>query len=129
MDSVSKDSKEYESLKLYAKSRALLLKVYPTFRNFPRIEHRQLCNTIKNSFEVLLNQIAIAKHVTAVRTRMDACKKAAASLQDLTTWYYVSVEMRYISRGHYEEVDQRLTELKKILAGFMKSIGSSRRKP
>jgi|SRR5690554_140956 len=120
---------EAESLKLYAKAQALLMKVYPTLQNYPRVEHHQLCATIKHLFAKLLEHIALAKYATSVSVRMAACKKAAGVLQNLTTWYELSSKRRYIKKEFFEEVDADLTELKKILAGFMKAAGESRRKP
>src|SRR5690554_3870572 len=66
---------EAESLKLYAKAQALLMKVYPTFQNYPRVEHHQLCATIKTLFARLLEHIALAKYATSVSVRMAACQR------------------------------------------------------
>lgn len=70
MESAIAQSGEAESLKLYAKAKALLNKVYPTFKNYPVIEQRQLCATIKYLFAKLLEHIALAKHATSVSVRM-----------------------------------------------------------
>lgn len=116
-----------DSLILYAKVEALFFQVYPTFRNYPKAEKHGLCLQIKQCFVSLLEKIGIAKEVPS--KRKVACQEAAGLLQNLVTLFRLSRNQKYISKGFFEDVDLRVTEIKKILVGFMKSVESSRRKP
>lgn len=118
---------ERDSLILYAKAEALFFQVYPTFKNYPRAEKNALCLQIKQCFVGLLEHIGVAKEVPSRRQK--SLQEAAARLQNLVTLFRLSRNERYISRGLFEQMDLKITEIKKILVGFMKSASRTRQTP
>lgn len=118
---------QHESLILYSKIEALFFQVYPTFKNYPKAEKHALCQHIKETFVSLLECVATAKEVPSLRKK--ASQEAAARLQNLVTLYRLSRKEQYISKGFFEQIDLKITEIKKILVGFMKSAGKPRHEP
>ena len=113
-----------DSLILYARIESLFFQVYPTFKNYPKSEKHGLCLQIKERFVHLLDRVAHAKEVPS--RRKQALQEAAAHVQALVSLYRLSRNQRYISTGFYEQVDLKITEIKKILAGFLKAAGKPR---
>lgn len=116
-----------DSLILYSKIEALFFQVYPTFKNYPKAEKHGLCLQIKNTFIELLEAVATAKEVPSLRFK--SSQEAAARTQNLVTLYRLSRQERYISKGFFEQIDLKITEIKKILVGFMQSARKTRHKP
>ncbi|WP_299316218.1 four helix bundle protein [uncultured Halomonas sp.] len=118
-----------DSLILYAKAEELLFQTYPTFNNYPHSEKNGLTAIMKKLFFRLLEEVGQAKMTTARSHRMAHLRAAAGFLQNLVTAFRLSRERRYISRGFFEQVDLKITEIKKILFGFMKSNAQNRQVP
>src|SRR5680860_1131651 len=118
---------ERDSLILYAKIEALFFQVYPTFKNYPKAEKHGLCQHMKTGFIRLLEAVGLAKEVPS--KRRTALQEAAGHIQNLVTMFRLSRNQRYISRGFFDQVDLKITEIKKILVGFMKSSSRTRQEP
>lgn len=118
---------ERDSLILYAKIEALFFQVYPTFKNYPKAEKHGLCQHMKEGFIRLLEKVGVAKEVPS--RRRTALQEAAAHLHHLVSMFRLSRSQRYISQGFFEQVDLKITEIKKILAGFMKAASRARQTP
>lgn len=113
---------ERDSLILYAKTEALFFQVYPSFKNYPKAEKFSLCAHIKQCFVDLLERLGLAKMVPS--KRKVALQEAAGYMNNLVTLFRLSRSERYISAGFFEQIDLKITEIKKILVGFMKSTGN-----
>jgi hypothetical protein len=118
---------QHDSLILYSKIEALFFQVYPTFKNYPKAEKHGLCLQIKETFIELLGNVAIAKEVPSLRVK--SSQQAAALIHNLVTLYRLSRSQGYISRGFFEQIDLKITEIKRILVGFMKSSRKPRHEP
>ena len=118
---------ERDSLILYAKTEALFFQVYPSFKNYPKAEKFALCAHIKQCFVDLLERLGLAKMVPS--KRKTALQEAAAYMNNLVTLFRLSRNERYISAGFFSKIDLKITELKKILVGFMKSASRPRQAP
>lgn len=116
-----------DSLILYAKTESLFFQVYPSFKNYPKAEKYGLCLQIKNGFIDLLEAISVAKEVPS--RRRVATQEAAARLTKLTSMFRLARKEKYISAGFFEQVDIKLTEIKKLLVGFMRATGKPRQDP
>lgn len=118
---------ERDSLILYAKIEALFFQVYPTFKNYPKIEAHGLCRQMKKCFVKLLESVGQAKEVPS--KRKTHLQESAGYMQNLVTLFRLSRNQRYISKGFFDQVDLKVTEIKKILVGFMKSASKTRQVP
>lgn len=107
-------------LKLYAKTEQLLYKIYPRLINYPKSEKFALCQYIKGGFFDLLKYISLANSVKS--KRMMYAQEADGHLQTLKVLMKLSKERRYISKGFFEIIDLELTEISKMLTGYIRAI-------
>lgn len=115
-----------EDLLVYKKTEELFYRIYPTFRNFPRSEQHSMCRFIKEKFTVLLTNLSLANSVKSKRKTY--IQEADAHLVALTTLVKLSRHQRYFSNGFFEDIDVSLTEIKKLLIGWLKSTTNPERK-
>lgn len=108
-----------EQLIVYTKTQYLFYEFYPVLRNYPKSEKFSLCKHIKDSFVGLLKSISLGNSVKS--KRLYHLQEADAQLETLTVLVDLSKRMKYISKGFYENVDEKLTEIKKLLVGYIKS--------
>ena len=106
-------------LVLYKKTEDLLYKVYPKLKNYPKSEKFSLCQNIKNSFYELLKFISLGNSVKSKRKTY--LQEADGHLQVLKVLIKLSKQRKYISTGFFKEVDLALTEINKMLSGYIRS--------
>lgn len=107
-------------LKLYKKTEQLLYDIYPRLINFPKSEKFALSEYIKKEFFELLKNISLANSVKS--RRMMYAQTADGHLQTLKVLVKLSKERKYLSKGFFEVIDLKLTELSKMLAGYIRAI-------
>ncbi len=106
-------------LKVYRRSEELLYKVYPRLKNYPKSEKFSLCQNIKDNFFNLMRCISLGNSVKS--KRMQYLQEADGYLQVLKVLMKLSKQRRYISIGFYQDIDLELTEINKLLSGYIKS--------
>jgi hypothetical protein len=106
-------------LVVYRRAEELLYKVYPRLINYPKAEKFALCQTIKENFFELLKYISLGNSVKSKRKTY--LQKADGHLQVLKVLINLSKQRKYISKGFYREVSIELTEINKILSGYIRS--------
>lgn len=104
---------------LYRKTEELLYKVYPKLVNYPKYERYALSQTIKNCFFSLLQNIALGNSVKSKRKTY--LQEADGYLQQLKILFRLSKKRRYISVGFQRDIDIALTEINKLLSGFIRT--------
>lgn len=108
------------SLQVYKKTEELLYKVYPRLVNYPKSEKFSLCQSIKNCFYELLKNISLGNSVKSKRKTY--LQEADGHLQTLKTLMKLSKQRKYINVGFFKEVDLQLTEINKMLSGYVRSV-------
>lgn len=108
-----------QSLTVYRKTEDLLYKVYPRLVSFPKSEKFSLCQSIKENFFDLLKFISLGNSVKS--KRKIHLQEADGHLQVLKVLIKLSNQRKYISAGFFKEVDLALTEINKILSGYIRS--------
>lgn len=101
------------------KSEALLNRIYPALVNFPKAEKYALCSEIKQNFYDLIKFIEMANSVKSKRKFY--AQEADGHLQTLKVLIKLARNQKYISKGFYREIDTNLTEINKMLSGFIRS--------
>lgn len=109
-----------DNLKVYRKTEELLYRIYPRLMNFPKSEKFSLCQSIKNNFFELLKCISLGNSVKS--KRLVYLQEADGYLQVLKVLIKLSKERGYISQGFYKDIDLELTEINKMLSGYIKSV-------
>ena len=107
-------------LTVYTKTETLLYRLYPVLVNYPKSEKFALCQQIKECIYEILKSISLGNSVKS--KRMTYLQEADGNLQVLKVLIRLSKHRRYISEGFYKEIDLQLTEINKLLAGYIKSV-------
>ena len=97
----------------------MLYCIYPRLSNYPKSEKFSLCHDIKHCFFELLSYISLANSVRSKRTVY--LQQADGYLQKLKTLFKLSKQRKYISVQFWEDVDLRLSEINKLLSGYIRS--------
>lgn len=113
-----------DDLKVYRKTEELLYRVYPRLVNYPKSEKFSLCQSIKQNFFELLKCISLGNSVKS--KRLTYLQSADGYLQVLKVLMKLSKERKYISKGFYKEIDLQLTEINKLLSGYIKSVNKNK---
>lgn len=114
------DSLAAHDLMVYRKTEELLYKVYPRLVNFPKSEKFSLCQSIKENFFNLLKSISLGNSVKS--KRLVYLQEADGYLQVLKVLFKLAKQRKYISVGFFKEVDSELTEINKLLSGYIRSV-------
>ncbi len=97
-----------------------MYKVYPRLKNYPKSEKFSLCQNIKDNFFNLIKCISLGNSVKS--KRMQYLQEADGYLQVLKILMKLSKQRKYISVGFYKDIDLELTEINKLLSGYIKSV-------
>lgn len=98
----------------------LLDRIYPALKNFPKSEKFCLTQDIKNCFLEYLTYISRANSVKS--KRMTYAQEAEAYLHKIKSLMKLVHSQKYISTGFYKTISLELTEVSKMLAGYIRSI-------
>lgn len=118
--------KSTQGLLVCEKSKALLYRIYPALKNFPKAEKHALCAEIKNGFYALISNINSASSVPSLRKKYG--QEADGHLQTLKVMIELAYKQKYIGTGFYLEIDQELTEINLLLSGFIRSASKRTKK-
>ena len=120
-----------ETMLCYSKLEQLFHRVYPALRNFPVAEKYALSQEIKLSFLNAMKYMQLGNSVKS--KRKEYLMQCEGELLHLTAVMRLCRNQRYISKGFFADIDLCLTEIKKLLNGWIKqtinSAKDSRNKP
>lgn len=112
-----------ETMLCYSKLEQLFHRVYPALRNFPVAEKYALSQEIKQGFLRALRCMQLGNTIKS--KRKDYLLECEGELLHLTTVVRLCRNQKYISKGFFEDVDLCLSEIKKLLSGWIKqTIGT-----
>jgi four helix bundle protein len=100
------------------KAEELLYRVYPRLVNFPKAEKFALCARIKEAFFDVIKFIYLGNSVKSKRKVY--LQEADGHLQALKVLMKLSRERRYISKGFFCEIDTCITEINRMLSGYIR---------
>lgn len=107
-------------LKIYIKTENLRNRIYPNLRNFPKSEKFALSQDIRRDFSDLLRCISLADKVKSKR-KVHA-QEADGYLQVIKSNFKLARNQKYISLGFFKDIDLELTEIGKMLSGYIRSV-------
>lgn len=110
----------HDELIVKQKTEELMNRVYPALVNFPKSEKHSLCLKIKESFFEILKYIYLGNSVKSKRKTY--LQEADGNLQTLKVLIKLSHSQKYISNNFYYDISESLTEINKLLCGFIKSL-------
>lgn len=97
----------------------LLKRIYPALKNYPKSEKYALAQDTKNCFLEYLTYISRADKVKS--KRLTYAQEAEGYLQKIKLNIMLAYHLEYIGNGFYKEISTELTEINKILAGYIRS--------
>lgn len=109
-------------LEIFLRMDNLLNRIYPALKNFPNSEKFALAQDIKVYFMSYLSYIARANSVKS--KRLGYSQEAQGYLNIIKIAIRTSYRQRYISKGFYEDISLELTEVSKMLVGYIKAINN-----
>ncbi len=104
---------------IYKKAEGLLDLVYPLLINFPNAEKFALSQEIKQAFYALLRNIMLANNIRHKRRAYQ--EEVDAYLKLLLVLFTVAKKQKYITQKKNLQIQQHLSEIGKILGGWMKA--------
>lgn len=108
-----------DDLIVYKKTESLLYRMYPVLINYPKSEKFALCQQIKDCIYSILKTVSLGNSVKS--KRLTYLQEADGHLQVLKVLIRLSKHRKYITIGFYESIDLQLTEINKLLSGYIKS--------
>lgn len=106
-------------LQLLKRVETFTLEIYPKLINFPKAEKYVLCSDIRSKLFNLYGVISQANYVKS--KRLYYLQEAEADLEALKFTIKLARDRKYVSIGQYREIDLKLTEIGKMLSGYIKS--------
>lgn len=107
------------NLQLLTKIEEFIYKIYPMLINFPKAEKYSLCSEIKENLYELHQLISRANYVKS--KRLYYSQEAEGRLETLKFLTKLCRQRKYISLGAFKKLDLDLTEISKMLTGYIKT--------
>lgn len=108
-----------ENLELLKRIEEFAKTIYPMLKNFPKAEKFAMCSEVKINLYNLYQFTYRAKFVKS--KRLCYLQESEGYLATLRFILKLARENKYISMGAYKEIDLSLTEISKMLSGYIKS--------
>lgn len=110
---------EKEELLVYMRMENLLNRVYPALKNFPKSEKYALSQDIRHLF---LKYLSLIDQANCVKSkRFVFAQEAQGCLNTISSAFRIAERQKFISRGFYKEISLELSEIGKLLAGYIRS--------
>ena len=118
--------KEYsdKELLLYEKTDALWTYVDPMIKNFPTYETYGLKLHIDSAFCDMLTAISRGNRVKSLRMRL--LQEADGYLSTIRVLFAQTERRRYLSKAQHDDIKERLSEIGKLLFGYIKATAKEK---
>lgn len=107
------------NLQLLIKIEEFIYKIYPMLINFPKAEKYALCSEIKENLYELHQLVSRANFVKS--KRLYYSQEAEGRLETIKFFVKLCRHRKYISLGAFKDLDLELTEISKMLTGYIKT--------
>lgn len=109
---------DMQNLKLFQKTYDYYEWMYPHLKNYPKSERFTLVQHIENTLLDLLACIVMARKREDPLPQLE---QADIHLETLKIYLRLSKDLEFISMGLYEESSERVTEIGKLLGGWIEA--------
>ena len=118
--------KDFRQLKVWQKAHELTLAVYQLTATFPREERYGLSSQLRRAGSSIAANLAegCGRNGDAELARF--CSMAMGSASELEYHLLLGRDLKLIKGKDYEALDQRTTELKRMLAALMQNLNAER---
>lgn len=117
----NKMAKKDDRLIVYEKITKLIIYSKNLLNKYPKSERFDLCVDIKNTLYICLEQVMYALKTKNQNERVKYLLNADVKLYVLKTLTRLSFEFKYISPQNYMTWDNYITEIGKMIGGWIKT--------
>ena len=118
--------KDFHELKVWQKAHKLTLEVYQVTATFPRSELYGLTSQLRRSCASIPANLAEGCGRNGVAELARFCSIAMGSASELEYHLLLARDLKLIDPKHHDELTQRATELKRMLAGLLQTLKADR---
>ena len=114
----------YYKLTVFQKSKKLVLLVYKITRNFPKEELFSLVPQMRRAAISIVANIVEGYSKNYTKEFIRFLNISIGSATELKIYLELSLELGYLPSGVYEESQNLLTEIRKMLYSYKKTLGN-----
>ena len=113
----------YRKLIAYQKGRELVRLIYQLTKQFPPEEKFALSNQIQRAAVSITSNIAEAMGRYSDKDKLHFIEFSYGSLLEVMSQIEVAYDLGYINNNDFSEVEQRITDICRMLSGLRKTYG------
>jgi len=114
--------KDFKTLKVWQKSKELTNRIYEITQKFPTHEQYVLTTQIRRSCASIGANIAEGNGQLFPNKQIQFLSISLGSVAETRNWLDLAKECGYISEEDFVELDEKCTEITKMLLGYVKSV-------
>jgi len=122
----SSEMKDFRELKVWQKAHQLTLAVYRITAAFPREELYGLTSQLRRAGSSIAANLAEGCGRNGDMEFARFCSMAMGSASELEYHLLLAKDLKLIKSADYQELDQRATELKRMLTALMQKLKADR---
>lgn len=115
-----------KNLQLSERVQIFRKQIYTALINFPKHERYALTQNIKNDLIMMSAEIERARYTP--QARIESLKTAQQCLYRINIMVDIARDAKYISHNYYNTLSVRLTEISKMLVGYIKYASNLKNK-
>ena len=114
--------KTHKDLDVWKKSIDFVTLIYKTTANFPNNEIYGITSQIRRSAVSIPSNIAEGAARTSLKEFDYFLSVSLGSISEIETQLIISQNLEYINHDHFIELDNKLTDIRKMVLGLKKSL-------
>ena len=118
--------KDFHELKVWQKAHQLTLAVYRITAAFPREELYGLTSQLRRAGSSIAANLAEGRGRNGDMEFARFCSMAMGSASELEYHLLLAKDLKLLKAADYQELDQRATELKRMLTALMQKLKADR---
>lgn len=122
----STEQNKAKNLQLSERVKIFRKQIYTSLINFPKHERYSLTQNIKNDLIMMSAEIERARYTP--QARIESLKTAQQCLYRISIMVDIARDAKYISQKYYDTLSIRLTEISKMLVGYIKYASNLKNK-
>lgn len=122
----STEQNKAKNLQLSERVKIFRKQIYTSLKHFPKHERYALVQNIKNDLITMSAEIERARYTP--QARIESLKTAQECLYRLGIMIDIARDTRYISHNYHNTLTVRLTEISKMLVGYIKYASNLKNK-
>ncbi len=116
--------KDFTDLVVWQKGHAVVLDIYAVTKKFPKNETFALVNQMQRCVVSFTSNIAEGFSRRTKKEKLQLYYISLGSLSELRNQLMIARDLKYIASGKYQDLEDKLTELRRLINGLIKSSTS-----